>query len=121
MPSGWKRGSAGQGQVAYEGDAAGRVVDAVAVAAAVAQDVPPLHLRERVLHAGADLLVDGVELDLPAEQLAAIAWTPVGHDDLPVSDVAAVSHHPGTTALTLHARVAVGGAVVVIARHWPPH
>jgi hypothetical protein len=45
----------------HEGDAAGGVVDAVAFAAAVTQDVLPLHVREGVLDAGAHPFVDGVE------------------------------------------------------------
>ena len=68
----WVGGSDGHGQVAHEGDAAGGVVDAVAFAAAIAQDVPGLHVREGVLDAGAYPLVDGVELGFPLRQFAAV-------------------------------------------------
>lgn len=76
-------GSAGHGPVADEGDSAGGVVDAVAFAAAVPQDVPPpLHVREGVLDAGADTFMDGDELLPPPGEFTATGRTPVGHDDL---------------------------------------
>ena len=113
-------GSAGHGQVAHEGDAAGGVVDAIAFAAAVAQDVPPLHVREGVFDAGAHAFVDGVELVLPGRQLGAVAGSPVGHDDLLVALVAAVGHHVRAPAGLVGTRIAECGAVVVVARHRTP-
>lgn len=53
------------------GDAEHGVVDAVALEAAVAKDLPGLHPGEDVLDAGADLLVLTVVLGLPLGQLAA--------------------------------------------------
>lgn len=56
----------------------GGVMDAVAFASVLAQDVPPLHAREGVRDAGASPFVDGVELVLPDQQPAAVARPPKG-------------------------------------------
>lgn len=92
-------------------------MDTVALATAVPQDVPPLHVREGVLDACSDPPVNGVELDLPGEQPTTVTRTPIGHDDLPVSLVAAVGHHARAAAGVVGTRVAERGAVVVVARH----
>jgi hypothetical protein len=47
------------------GDSAHRVMDAVALQAAVAEDLPGLHAGEGVLDTGADLAVGSVVLFLP--------------------------------------------------------
>ncbi len=60
--------SSGEGEVVQAGDAEHGVVDAVALEAAVAEDLPALHAGEGVLDAGADLAVGGVVLLLPGRQ-----------------------------------------------------
>src|SRR5881398_2730437 len=52
--------SPGEGEVVQSGDAEHGVVDAVALEAAVAEDLPGLHAGEGVLDAGADFAVGGV-------------------------------------------------------------
>jgi hypothetical protein len=49
--------SSGEGEVVQAGNAEHGVVDAVALQAAVAKDLPGLHAGEGVLDAGADLAV----------------------------------------------------------------
>ena len=72
--------SAGHGEVAHEGHCTGGVVAAVALASAVAQDVPRLHVRQGVFDFGPDPAVDRVEVFLPAGQRAAVAGLAVRHD-----------------------------------------
>jgi hypothetical protein len=52
-------------EVVQADDSAHRVMDAVALQAAVAEDLPGLHAGEGVLDTGADLAVGSVVLFLP--------------------------------------------------------
>lgn len=65
----------GEGEVVHPGDAEHGVVDAFALEAAVAEDLPGLHAGEDVLDPGPDLLVGLVVFLLPVRQfgLAALA------------------------------------------------
>ena len=63
--------SVGAGEVVEAGDAEHRDGHAVAAQAAITQDLPGLHPRERMLDAGSDLTVGGVVRLLPVRQVLA--------------------------------------------------
>ncbi len=58
-------GLSGEGEVVQTGDAEHRMVHAVALETAVAEDVPGLHPGEGVLDAGADLAVERIAFLFP--------------------------------------------------------
>jgi hypothetical protein len=60
--------SPGEGEVVQAGDAEHGVVDAVALEAAVAEDLPGLNAGEGVLDACADLAVGGVVFLFPRRE-----------------------------------------------------
>ena len=64
----WPVGLSGEGEVVHPCDAEHGVVDAIALQAAVAEDLPGLHAGEDVLDAGADLLVGLVVLLFPVRE-----------------------------------------------------
>lgn len=74
------------------GDSGGGPVDAVAAAAAVAQDLPGLHDGEGVLDAGSDAAVVGVVAFLPAGQFG-LPWLAAVRDQQSSALVAAVRKH----------------------------
>lgn len=76
------------------GDAEHRVVDAVALEAAVAEDLPGLHPGEDVLDAGSDVLVGLVVLLFPGREFALAALSAVW-DDESGAGVAAVGDREG--------------------------
>ncbi|QXJ25712.1 hypothetical protein AGRA3207_007241 [Actinomadura graeca] len=77
-------------------------MDAVAFAAAVAEDVPPRHVCEGVLDAGTHPLVDGAGIVLAGGRPAAAPGPPAGHD------------------LLVRLAAAVGSAIACAPRHAVP-
>ena len=76
----WGRELSREGDVAQPGDAEHRGVNAVALQAAVAKDIPGLHPREDVLDACPDLAVGGVVFLLPCRQFGLAAFAAVRHE-----------------------------------------
>jgi len=85
--------SPGEGEVVQTGDAEHRVVDAVALEAAV-EDLPGLHPGEDVLDAGSDVLVGLVVFLFPGREFALAALSAVW-DDESGAGVAAVGDREG--------------------------
>ena len=75
-PAVWTADLSGAGEVVYLGDAEHGSVDAVALEAAVAEELPGLHAGEDVLDPGADLLVGLVVFLCPGREfgLARSRW-----------------------------------------------
>ncbi len=110
--------SSGEGEVVQAGDAEHGVVDAVALEAAVTEDLPGFHAGEDMLDPGADFSVGGVVFLFPGRQFGLAAFAAM-RDQQPGAAVAAVRDH---------CRVAGGGlgagglprlAVVAVAGQWP--
>jgi hypothetical protein len=76
------------------GDAEHGVVDAVALEAAAAQDLPVLHAGKGVLDAGADFAVGGVVFFFPGREFGLAAFA-AGRDDEAGAPVAAVGDDRG--------------------------
>lgn len=79
MPVGRVVRSARQGEVVQAGDAEHRVVHAVALQAAVAENLPALHAGEGVLDAGPHLFVGAVVFLLPVRELVLALRPAVRH------------------------------------------
>lgn len=87
-------GLSGEGEVVHAGDAKHGVMDAVALQAAVAEDLPGLHAGEDVLDAGSDLLVGLVVFLFPVRESGLSALSAV-RDDESGARVAAVGDREG--------------------------
>lgn len=70
----------GEGEVVHAGDAEHGMAHAVALEAAVAEDLPGLRTGEGVLYAGADLAMGGVVLFLPGREFGLTTLSTVWDD-----------------------------------------
>lgn len=95
------------------GDAEHGVMDAVALQAAVAEDLPALHVGEGVLDAGADLPVGRVGLRFPGRQFG-LALFPAVRDDQAGASVAPIRDDCGPTDCSFGSRQLPSFAVVPV-------
>lgn len=109
----------GHGEVAHQRYPEGGVPDSRPFASAVPQDVPGLHVRQRVFDPSSDPLVHGVQILLPLRKIDFFAWPAIRDDHRRVAQVgpSAVTCAPG---LPVDARVPIGPAVVAAARRCVP-
>lgn len=103
------------GEVVQSGNAAYRVVDAIALETAIAQDLPGLHPSEGMLDPSADLAVGGVVFFFPVRQFALPRVAAV-RDDEPGTSIAAVGNHRGVPDGGLRPGKLLCLAVVAVAR-----
>src|SRR2546421_13006975 len=106
--------SPGKGEVVQSGDAEHGVMDAVALEAAVTQDLPGLHASEGVLDTGADFAVGGVVFLFPIGEFGLAAFAAV-RDDQAGAAVAAVRDDRGLADGVLRAGQFPRLAVVAVA------
>lgn len=113
-PIGGRSGLRGLEEVVEVGDAEHGVMDAIALEATVAQDLPGLHPGEDMLDTGANLLVLTVVLGLPLGQLA--AFGPAVRDHKASAGIAAVGDGGGPPDGRFGTGLGPGLAVVAVAR-----
>lgn len=70
----------GEGEMVQPGDAEHGVVDAIALEAAVAQNLPVLYARKGVLDASADFAVGGVVFLFPGREFGLAPFAAVRDD-----------------------------------------
>jgi hypothetical protein len=91
------------------------MVDALALQAAVAEDLPGLHAGEDVLDVGPDLLVGLVVGPFPVREFLVLAAAAMGDESAATGDCR------GLAGGGLHAGFGPGPAVVTVARQRAPH